>query len=403
MTSSTPKYGVLRRLGTIGAAALMTLSAIAPITASPQSFVSELWPDAESRGVKRAIFEAALNDFSPNAKVLELSKKQPEFTQTVGEYMAKRVTAQQISTGQGMAAEWKKTLKAVSERYGVQPEVILSIWGMETNFGSFLGGNNTINALATLTYGGYRPDYFRKELLVALQIASAGHISPHDMIGSWAGAMGQTQFMPSSFVAYAVDHTGDGRADIWNSIPDAMASTGNYLNKHGWRPGETWGYEVKLPSGFNYNLAWSGEKGTLAQWAATGIVRANGKDFPRPSDVARLYLPAGGNGPAFLLLPNFDVIKRYNNSDSYALTVGHLADRILGAGGFVTPWPKDTALSKAQRAEIQQLLTRHGYDVGSPDGVIGPKTRAAIMSFQASAGLVPDGFASGVLLARLKG
>jgi membrane-bound lytic murein transglycosylase B len=392
-----------RRLGAMAAAAFLTLATIAaPLAASPKQFVAGLWPEAKARGVSKSVFDAALGGFEPSSKVLELTKKQPEFTQTVAQYVAKRITDSQVSTGRDMAGEWKKTLKAIAERYGVQPEVILGIWGVETNFGSYMGGTNTITALATLTYGGYRPDYFRNELLTALQIVSAGHVTPTQMIGSWAGAMGHTQFMPTSFVKYAVDHNGDGRADIWNSVPDALASTANYLTKHGWRPGETWGYEIRLPDGFDYSRAWSSEKLSLGQWQSLGVTRVNGKPFPRQGDMARLYIPTGGEGPAFLLLPNFEVIKSYNSSDSYALTVGHLADRILGGGSFVTEWPNDTALSKAQKAELQQLLVRHGYDVGSPDGVIGPRTRAAIMSFQAQAGLIADGYPSGRLLQVLK-
>jgi membrane-bound lytic murein transglycosylase B len=281
--------------------------------------------------------------------------------------------------------------------------VVLAIWGMETNFGGFMGGNNTIHALATLTEGGYRADFFRKELLTALRIVSDGHIAPNQMVGSWAGAMGHTQFMPSSFMRYAIDYNGDGRKDIWNSVPDALGSTANYLNAFGWRPGETWGYEVKLPSGFDFARARQMEKAPLSQWQQMGILRVSGKAFPRGGDIGRLYMPAGASGPAFLLLPNFDVIKRYNNSDSYALAVGHLADRIIGGGSFATPWPAgDYALNKAQRGELQSLLSRAGYDVGTPDGVVGPKTRAAVMAYQARAGLPADGHVSGLLLDRLK-
>ena len=223
------------------------------------------------------------------------------------------------------------------------------------------------------------------------------------MTGSWAGAMGHTQFMPSSFMRYAVDYNGDGRKDIWNSVQDALGSTANYLNNFGWRPGETWGYEVKLPSGFDFARARQTERAPLSQWQAMGIQRVSGKAFPRPSDVGRLYMPAGANGPVFLLLPNFDVIKRYNNSDSYALAVGHLADRIIGGGNFATAWPSgDYALTKAQRAELQTLLGRAGFDAGSPDGVLGPKTRAAVVAYQSRMGLAADGHISGRLLDALK-
>jgi membrane-bound lytic murein transglycosylase B len=387
--------------------ALVALSLVvgmaAPAHANSADFVRSLWPDAQAMGVSRQAFDASFANYSPISKVMELTRKQPEFSQTVQQYIDKRVTAAQASKGAAMRAEWAKTLAGTQQRFGVQPEIVLAIWGMETNFGGFMGGNNTIHALATLTEGGYRTDFFRKELLTALRIVSDGHITPDQMVGSWAGAMGHTQFMPSSFMRYAIDYNGDGRKDIWNSVPDALGSTANYLNAFGWRAGETWGYEVKLPKGFDFARARQIEKAPLSQWQQMGITRVSGRAFPRAGDVGRLYMPAGANGPAFLLLPNFDVIKRYNNSDSYALAVGHLADRIIGGGSFATAWPAgDYALSKDQRAEVQSLLSRAGYDVGTPDGVIGPKTRAAVMAFQARAGVPADGHVSGLLLDRLK-
>lgn len=393
----------LRHLAALATAAVLTLTTVStPLASGSQEFVSGLWPEAQARGVSRAVFEASLADFTPSEQVMALTRKQPEFTSTVGDYVGKRVTDGQVARGRAMAGEWRQTLAKISSQSGVQPEVVLAIWGMETNFGSFMGNTNTIHALATLTYRGYRSSFFKNELLTALQIASNGHVHPRDMVGSWAGAMGHTQFMPTSFVKYAVDFNGDGRADIWNSVPDALASSGNYLDKHGWRPGETWGYEVKLPRDFNYLAARDIERLSLRDWAAKGVVRVNGRDFPRPGDMARLYLPTGGKGPAFLLLPNFEVIKRYNNSDSYALAVGHLADRILGGGSFVVPWPDDTALGKDQRRELQQQLLRRGYAIGAADGVIGPKTRAAIADWQRRNGEIADGHAGGRLLQALR-
>lgn len=390
-------------LGKAASALILTLALSAPALANSADFVRGLWPDAAAMGVSRQAFEASFASYSPSAKVMELTRKQPEFTQTVQQYLEKRITAAQAKKGQAMRGEWAQTLGAAQKRFGVQPEIVLAIWGMETNFGGFMGGNNTIHALATLTQNGYRTAFFRKELLTALRIVSDGHVRPRDMVGSWAGAMGHTQFMPTSFARYAVDFNGDGRKDIWNSIPDALGSTANYLNAFGWRNGETWGYEIKLPPRFDFASARQLEKAPLSIWQQMGITRVSGKPFPRPGDVARLYMPAGAGGPSFLLLPNFDVIKRYNNSDSYALAVGHLADRIIGSGSFVTPWPSgDYALSKAQRAELQTLLARAGYEVGSPDGVIGPKTRAAVMAYQSRIGAAADGHVSGLLLDRLK-
>ncbi len=390
-------------LGGLVLSLAMGLLAPAAVQANSSDFVRSLWPEAQRAGVSRQAFDAAFASYNPIPQVIELTRKQPEFTQTVQQYIDKRVTAAQASKGQAMRGEWAQTLAGAQQRYGVQPEIVLAIWGMETNFGGFMGGNNTIHALATLTEKGYRADFFRSELVTALRIISDGHVSPGAMVGSWAGAMGHTQFMPSSFMRYAVDYNGDGRKDIWNSVPDALGSTANYLNSFGWRPGETWGYEVKLPNGFNFAAAREMGKAPLSQWQAMGITRVSGRAFPRAGDVGRLYMPAGASGPAFLLLPNFDVIKRYNNSDSYALAVGHLADRILGGGSFATPWPAgDYALSKDQRAELQSLLGRAGFDVGTPDGVVGPKTRAGVLAFQQARGLPADGHVSGLLLDRLK-
>lgn len=374
-----------------------------PAQADTADFVRGLWPEAQARGVSRAVFENAFAGYSPVQKVIELTRKQPEFSQTVQQYIDKRVTDAQADKGRSMRSEWNQTLSGAANRYGVQPEIVLAIWGMETNFGGFMGGNNTIYALATLTQSGYRQSYFRDELLTALRILSDGHVQPQGMVGSWAGAMGHTQFMPTSFMRYAVDYNGDGRKDIWNSVPDALGSTANYLNSFGWRPGETWGYEVRLPAGLDVAAARELGSAPLGRWQALGVSRVSGKAFPRPNDTGRLYLPAGANGPAFLLLPNFDVIKRYNNSDSYALAVGHLADRILGGGDFATPWPAgDYALSKDQRAELQSLLNRAGFNVGTPDGVVGPKTRAAVVAYQRARGLPTDGHVSGLLLERLR-
>ena len=379
------------------------LAGPAPAFANSDEFVRGLWPQAAARGVSRPAFDAAFASYSYQPKVMELTGKQPEFSQTVQQYVDKRITDGQAAKGRAMRQEWNQTLAGAQQRWGVQPEIVLAIWGMETNFGGFMGGENTIHALATLTEGGYRASYFREELLTALRIVSDGHVSANNMTGSWAGAMGHTQFMPTSFMRYAVDYNGDGRKDIWNSVPDALGSTANYLNNFKWRPGETWGYEVKLPKGFDFATARQIERAPLSQWQAMGVSRVSGKAFPRASDVSRLYMPAGASGPVFLLLPNFDVIKRYNNSDSYALAVGHLADRIIGGGDFATPWPSgDYALNATQRLQVQSLLSQAGYDVGTPDGVVGPKTRAAVMAYQNRAGLPADGYVSGLLLERLK-
>ncbi len=391
-----------RRSFLIGASALVASTAIGPaFGARVSAFVDTTWARAKARGVSRKTFDAAMGGFHPLESVLKLTRAQPEFVSTAADYVNKRVDDRKAGQGQGMRAEWKQTLAAISERYGVQPEIVLAIWGIETNFGGFMGSTNTVHGLATLAHAGYRADFFGSELITSLEILEAGHVTPKKMVGSWAGAMGHPQFMPSSFMKYAVDFKGDGHKDIWGSVPDALASTANYLKAFGWRSGETWGYEVSLPRGFNYNNVWNGASGTLREWSDIGVRRANGKPFPRETDIASLYMPMGGNGPVFAVLPNFGVIKRYNNSDSYALAVGHLADRILGSKGFIAAWPNDTPIKASQRAELQTRLTRRGYDIGAADGIIGPKTRAAIMDFQARAGLTPDGHVSGNLLKAL--
>ena len=403
MKTSRHRAPACRQLFRAAALALSLSLSSLPTLANSADFVRGLWPDAQAMGVSRSAFETAFAGYNYKPKIMELTRKQPEFSQTVQQYIDKRVTAAQAQKGQAMRAEWAQTLGGAQQRWGVQPEIVLAIWGMETNFGGFMGGENTIHALATLTEGGYRPDFFRSELLTALRIVSDGHVSAGKMTGSWAGAMGHTQFMPSSFMRYAVDYNGDGRKDIWNSVQDALGSTANYLHGFGWRPGETWGYEVRVPAGFDFAAARQIERAPLGQWQAMGITRISGKAFPRPGDTGRLYMPAGASGPAFLLLPNFDVIKRYNNSDSYALAVGHLADRIIGGGSFATPWPAgDYALNKEQRAQLQTLLTRAGFELGTPDGVIGPKTRAAVIAYQARVGLPADGHISGRLFDRLR-
>jgi membrane-bound lytic murein transglycosylase B len=395
-------FKLSRRSLMVGASAWLASAAVAPaFAASVGTFVDGVWKSARARGVSRRVFDAAMGDFQPLSSVMKLTGAQAEFTSTAADYLEKRVTSARTDTGQAMRGEWAQTLATLAGRYGVQPEAALAIWGIETNYGGYMGKTNTVHALATLTHGGYRASYFGEELLTSLQILEGGHVSPGKMVGSWAGAMGHPQFMPTSFMKYAVDFRGDGHKDIWGSVPDALASTANYLASFGWRPGETWGYEVKLRGNFDYNHVWSGQNASLSDWSAVGVARANGKGFPRGSDVAQLFMPMGGHGPVFAVLPNFSVIKRYNNSNNYALAVGHLADRIIGAAGFLTQWPNDTALDRSGRQNLQKALLKRGYQIGSADGVIGSKSRAAIMDFQARAGMLPDGFASGKLLKAL--
>jgi membrane-bound lytic murein transglycosylase B len=296
------------------------------------------------------------------------------------------------------------TLQRVAERFEVDPEVIVAIWGMETSYGGYMGDHNAVRTAATLACASNRRQgFWSKQFVAALKIAEDGHVPLDQMQSSWGSAMGHTQFIPTSWMAYAADYDGDGKRDIWRSIPDALASTANYLAEHGWRYGETWGYEVVVPADFDHALARGERRRTLAEWRRLGIRRVNGKAFPRPADPAYLMYPGGAKGPAFLILRNFDVIKRYNNADAYALAVGHLADRIIGGGPFEQEWARDARpLRRAQVRELQSLLTRRGFSTGGIDGVVGPKTRAAIRAYQEARGDVPDGFASTRLLNELK-
>ncbi|WP_420413372.1 lytic murein transglycosylase [Roseibium sp.] len=367
-------------------------------------FIRDFWPTAQSAGISAQTYNAVFTEMKPDDDTLRLMNKQSEFVKPIWEYLDSAVSDTRVEKGREMLIQYEPVLRQIEARYGVDREAVLAIWGMETNYGGYMGRHNVIQALATLAYAApRRKKFWRKELVTALGVVQAGHVRFEDMEGSWAGAMGHTQFMPSSWKAYAADYDGDGRRDIWTSVPDALASTASYLKKHGWQTGKTWGYEVKLPSGFNYHLADGDKTLTLGEWQRYGIRRSNGKSFPRPSDKGILVLPAGAAGPAFLMLRNFYVIKRYNNATAYALAVGHLADRIIGGGPLAGDWSREhLPLTRTETSELQALLNRRGFSVGKADGKIGPATRRGIRAYQQSRGLVPDGYASVVLLAHLK-
>ena len=377
----------LRLTQIAGALALASAAALGtPSPAAAQSqaqfdaFVARLKPEALRAGVAAATFDRAFRGLGPDREAIVKSRAQPEFRQTLAQYVDTRVSDTRIAAGRQNYQQWADALARIERAYGVDRHVVLAVWGIETNYGGTMGNHNVVEALATLACcQSRRPDFFRRELIGALQILQQGHVAPENMVGSWAGAMGHTQFMPTSFKAYAADGDGDGRRDIWTSVPDALASTANYLRKHGWRSGLSWGYEVE-PGGSR---------------------RVTGGAVPAGAD--KRFAPAGPNGPTFLLTANFRVIKRYNNADSYALAVGHLADRIRGGGPFATAWPNhDKALDQKERLELQALLSRHGYSVGEPDGKIGPATRDAIISFQGKKGLPRDGYAGVSLLRMLR-
>jgi len=394
-----------RMLRVLAAAAMGLAATMAVTPASAQAdprlatFIARLKPDAARAGVSPATVDRAFRNVRLDTEAIAKSQTQLEFKLTIAQYVDTQVSDTRIAAGKQNYAQWSDLLARIERAYGVDRYAVLAVWGMETNYGASMGGHNVIEALATLACcQPKRPQFFRKELIAALQILQHGDITPDRMVGSWAGAMGQTQFMPTSYKAYAADGDGDGKRDIWTSVPDALASTANYLHKHGWQPGQTWGYEIAPPPG-----AKSGQTMSLAQWRAAGAERVAGRTLPGGAARATLFMPGGAGGPAFLMLQNYRVIKRYNNADAYALAVGHLSDRIRGGGPFVTEWLNhDRPLDEQSRFELQARLARMGFDVGEPDGKIGPATRSAIMSYQKAQGLAPTGYASVSLLRRLQ-
>jgi lytic murein transglycosylase len=335
---------------------------------------------------------------------MDLLDAQPEFTKALWDYLDVLVNDARIQRGRETLTKYRATFDAVERAYGVDRHIVAAIWGIESNYGTAIGDRSVVRSTATLACVGRRQGYFREEFLSTLEILEHGDVLPEHLKGSWAGAFGPTQFMPTSFKRFAVDFDGDGRRDVVDSVPDVIASTANNLKMDGWMPGQAWGYEVAVPQGFNYLLADRARSMTLQEWERLGLRRANGKPFLRPTDRAFLLAPAGIRGPSFLMLQNFRVIMKYNPAEAYALAIGHLADRLRGDAPLVQPWPRDErVLSLAERYELQQLLVSRGFDVGGdPDGQLGPKSRGAIMNFQAQTGLVPDGFASSALLDRLR-
>lgn len=381
------------------------MDAIAALSrdASFDQFVTDFWQQARASGIDRRTYNAAFSGVTPNAKVIELGENQPEFNTPIWEYIGKRVSPERIAAGREKRAAHAGILEEIERRYGVDKHLLLSIWGMETNYGGYKGELNTIRALATMAFTGRRQKFGRSQLLAALKIIQRGDITPDSMTGSWAGAMGHTQFIPTTFDAYAVDWTGDGKRDVWNSVADALASTANYIKKSGWNPHRPWGWEIKLPAGFNYALIGPANARSVASWVKSGLRPARGGRFGAPGAKSWVILPAGADGPAFLVTENFKAILRYNSSTAYALAVGHLADRIRGGEEFAARWPvHHRPLSKTQRIELQGLLAQRGFYEGDVSGRVGRQTVAAIVAYQKTAGLPPDGFASVTLLESLR-
>ena len=365
-------------------------------------WMADFRASARASGISETTLRSAFDNVQYLPRVIELDRAQPELTRTVWDYLENAVTPQRVAAGQDKLQQFRNESEAAASRYGVPPGILFAIWGMESNYGSNYGNTPTVDALATLGFEGRRGDWARAELLAALKILDNGDIARERMIGSWAGAMGQTQFLPSNFLAYAVDADGDGRRDIWGSMADVMASTANFLSRAGWQAGKPWGVEVRLPPGFDFGRADTAVRQSTARWAAEGLRAVEGQQLPEFDD-GTILLPAGARGPAFLVGPNFRAILRYNNSTSYALAVGLLAQRLGGGSGVQASWPRDlVALTRSQLLELQTALNQRGVASGTPDGVMGPATRDGLRRYQRSVGLPADGYPSAELLQRLQ-
>jgi len=388
--------------------ALMFLSiglasfSIVPARADFQSCLAQIASEAKSRGIGEATLASVLPTLSFNPEVLDFEKAQPEFSTPIWDYVAGLVDDERIADGRAMLKQWNRWFAHAEHSFGVDAAIIAAVWGVESDFGKGMGARPVLQSLATLSCAGRRPDYYRNEFIAALKIVEAGD-APAQFTGSWAGAFGQTQFMPTTFLRLAVDLDADGHRDLINSVPDALGSTANYLHKSGWTPGLPWGFEVRLPPQYG-GPSGRNHKQSMSAWAARGITHIDGSPLSGTYQ-AGLLLPAGPNGPAFLVTRNFDAIYSYNAAESYALAIALLSDRLVGRGPIVTPWPtNDPGLSRAERRELQGLLIRRGYDLdGKVDGVMGRKTMAAIADFQSRSGRKPDGRASLSVLTALRG
>ncbi len=358
---------------------------------------------AAGEGVPAPVLQAAFSGVTYDPDVIRLDRNQSEFTRTIWDYLDSAVSEARVRNGREALDRYRTRLAAIEQRYGVPAEIVVAIWGVESSYGGFRGSNDVIRSLSTLAYDGRRGPFFETQLMAALEILRAGDTAPRSMRGSWAGAMGHTQFMPTSFLEHAVDFTGDGRRDIWGDDPtDALASTAAYLARFGWRTGQPWGVEVVLPRGFDYAQTGHGTKKPAGDWARMGVRDTAGQDVPDHGR-ASILLPAGARGAAFMIFDNFGVIERYNPADAYVIGVGHLADRIAGGPPIRSDWPRgDRALTFSERQELQARLTRAGFDTQGVDGRVGPNTEAAIRGYQQAAGVVPDGYASLDLLQRLR-
>jgi membrane-bound lytic murein transglycosylase B len=359
-------------------------------------FLAALWPDAARTGITRPTFDAAFAGMTPDPAVLTAMRREPEYGKPFGAYLASLVSPSRIAVGLRKSAQWAATLRAVEDKYGVDQSILVSIWGIESSFGDGEQRWDVFRSIATLAEAGFQPPLFRDELFSALKILQDGRIARREFVGSWAGAMGQPQFLPSSYLKYAVDFDGDGKADIWRSVPDVLASIANYLRKSGWQPHLPWGFEVVVPPGFDYRVS----RGTFAEWTARRVGRADGGPLPAAGN-AILFFPSGAAGPAFLVTDNFIALKRFNNSDAYALAVGALADRLHGLPAIRAAWPADDFQpSRNQRIALQRHLAALGYKVADFDGHFDFDLRDTVRDLQQRFGMIPDGHPSRAFLDR---
>ena len=368
-----------------------------------QQWVKGFRKRALAKGISATVFDRSFRGVRYDKDIIVKDRNQAEFKKTIWEYLDLVASPSRIKNGNKALRKHKRILAKIEARYGVEKEVVTAVWGLESAYGKRRGDTDVIEALATLSYDGRRGKFFESQLIAALKILQSGDVSPRKMKGSWAGAMGHTQFIPTSYLAYAQDFTGDGKRDIWSDDPtDALASTAAYLARFGWRKGQPWGVEVSLPPAFNYGLASRKIRKNPSDWAAMGVRAATGGKVPNHGK-ASILLPAGVKGAAFMIFSNFAVIEKYNRADAYVIGVGHLSDRLAGGGPITSRWPRDyKPLSKPEMIEMQQLLTRKGFDTGGADGLIGPNTVKAIRAFQLSVKTNPDGFASKKVLKLLR-
>lgn len=388
------------------ALSLSVLSTATPALADEAAFaacLSGLRAEAAAKGVSRTTFDAHAAGLAPDMAVLGFLDAQPEFITPIWDYMAGLVDEERVADGRAMLAEWRAVLARVEAEYAVDAATVVAVWGVESNYGRNFGSRPLLTSLSTLSCFGRRQAFFRGEFFTTLKIIQDGHVAPERLTGSWAGAFGHTQFMPSTFMRLAVDFDGDGRRDLVDSVPDALASTANFLKRAGWRSDQPWGFEVSLPRGFDTAGAGRRNKQPMSEWAARGVRRVDGSPLPAGATPVGLLLPAGQPGPAFLVTRNFDALYSYNAAESYGLAIAHLSDRLRGAGSFVTAWPTDDpGLSRAERRELQQLLIERGHDIGAADGMIGARTREALKLEQLRLGLTADGRAGQRALVALR-